>query len=321
MPNAIAPVEVIPPRELGPASRMEASKLRRQRREALNEALAADRTAAERLAVLRNERDAADRAYAAVPGSNWITAVGVGAAGGVCYLAEFQITWDSLPFLLNVPKHSFGGVALGLTVPIIATTILHLAIERLFESPWRERTSPTRSRWQRAAATLAMGALMVTLGTVTLYTIGQVGFDRNNALHAQQTLERLLDGTGNGDIAVPEVPVVRSFIALGILLAIAGAVAFGVAATEVRHAALGAWLALRRTWLRFVVLRASHHKNRTAAALTTEQYAWDTVEDDARAAAEIHDRASRASRRSNLEIVDELFANRRRGVAQQAESS
>ena len=308
-------------RAIEPRSKIAVLEFRANQFQKLQESLAAHQIAKVRADHLQKTFAAVEGAHMHAPAGTWIKALIVALSGVACFVAEFQITWDALPFLLNIPKRTAGGVALGLTVPIIATTILHLVIDRLFETPWRATASASCSIWHRRVATVAMCALMATLGAGTLYTIYLVGVDRGEAIRAHQSLEQLIEGGGNGEVSLSEAGTTRSFVAVGILLAMAGAVAFLVATVEFRQAIVRARLWLRLAVLRRRVLAAIEGQHRAAAAVETSRHDWDHVEEHARWLGDLdaaHSRLEleRASQQpptpkpSNLGIVETMLARR-----------
>jgi hypothetical protein len=300
-----------------PTNRIVATEFRAKRFERLQRALAAHQLAGTRLdAVCRRCTDL-DLALSRTPVGDVIKGLLVGLSGAACFVAEFFMTWDTLPFLLNIPKQSAGGVALGLTVPIVATTILHLVIDRLFETPWMNRAQA--AGWRRAAATAAMAALLATLGAGTLYTIYLVGVDRGDAIRAHLALEQLLEGTGDGLLASLPVTETQSFIAVGVLLAIAGAVAFGVANVELRHAVARALLRSRLALARRRLLAGTNAHLSAGAEVEIARRAWADSDEQARCLGELRSANGLVElarvceppapvRRTSLAIVDALLA-------------
>jgi hypothetical protein len=164
-----------------------------------------------------------------------------------------------------------------------------------------------------------MSALLVTLGAGTLYTIYLVGIDRGAAIEAHVALEQLLEGVRDGEVPLSQASTTRSFVAVGLLLAIAGAVAFGVASVELRHAVARGSLRLRLAIVRRRLLACTRTQLRSAAEAETAKRAWQESDDHARWLSELRranglvdlERACEqppAPRRRHLEIVDGLLA-------------
>jgi hypothetical protein len=296
-----------------------AEDCRHARFAALQRAEAAHRIAQGGLDDVERRRAGVEAAQASAPGADVLKALVVAAAGAICFAAEFAITWETLPFLLNVPKHSRGGVALGLTVPIIATTVLHLVLERLFEAPWQARLSASCPTWHRRAATFSMWALLAVLGAGTLYTIYVLGVDRGEALRAQVAMSQMINGAGDLDAPSVHPVTTRAFVAIGVLLAVAGAVAFLVAGAEIRLAVTRARLAWQRLAVRRRLRAATHEASIAAAALEASRRAWEHSGEYGSRIAERHVAGLRMDlneacrpparpRRKSLEAVDALLS-------------
>jgi hypothetical protein len=308
-------------RTIEPTSRIAAAEFRARRFAALHLAAAALQYAEARLDAFRRMGAEIELALTHACPGDLVKGLVVGLSAAACFAAEFYMTWDTLPFLLNIPKHSAGGVAVGLTVPIVATTILHLAIDRLFEAPWLRRDIAGAPAWRRATATLAMGMLLVALGAGTVYAIYLVGTDRSDAIRAHLALEQLLEGSGDAQTVLTGSAPARSFVAVGILLALAGAVAFGVANAELRHALARASLRLRLALARHRLLAAIQARLRAAAEAEIARRDWQESDEHARWLAELRSANSRveieraaagdvrpAPPRTHLEVVDSLLA-------------
>jgi hypothetical protein len=141
-----------------------------------------------------------------------------------------------------------------------------------------------------------MGVMLATLGVGTLYAIYLLGMDRGRAIQARVSLEQLLEGhSETSDLSFPPVDTTRSFVAVGILLALAGAIAFGVATVELRHALGRSYLRARIAILRRRLRRATGRLFGAAADAQIAKRHWEQDE-------------ARAVRQSNLEIVDALLA-------------
>lgn len=89
---------------------------------------------------------------------------------GICFAAEFALSWVTLPFVLNVRRSSPIGVALGLA-PATALLVLEVVFARLIEDPWQKLRRAAQSRWPRAGAAVLMAVFLLALGAANVYTV------------------------------------------------------------------------------------------------------------------------------------------------------
>jgi hypothetical protein len=170
---------------------------------------------------------------------NWIKAAVFIECFIACFIVEFVLTWYTLPFILSVRQFSFVGVMLAIA-PTTALVILDIVLARLIEEPWQRAQAAGSSR-QRTASWLAMGAFLLALGAMNIYTVSMLAEAREESMKAKRNLERL---TGEGEIVVDTEALNRAVLAVSICVAIDGALFYLIGMAELRR--LRAWMNSRR---------------------------------------------------------------------------
>jgi len=126
----------------------------------------------------------------------------------ICVVGEFSITWQTLPFALNVSSHSFLGVAIG-AVPVAALTVVEWVLARGVEHPYQEAltTLSAASTWRRWAANTVMGIFLVLLLVGNIQTIRLLGYAREESAKLHRIYENRSQERPTADSAPAEPEV------------------------------------------------------------------------------------------------------------------
>ncbi|MCK4303624.1 MAG: hypothetical protein KAY24_05235, partial [Candidatus Eisenbacteria sp.] len=131
-----------------------------------------------------------EKRRANAPRGSVVRAAIFGGCAVACFLAEFALTWYTLPFVLNIRQHSILGVMVALA-PASALAILEVIIARLFEHPWQSAQSAmSTSRMKRATAVGAMVVFLLVLGAGNVTTVIYLAQARENAALVRQYHEQ-----------------------------------------------------------------------------------------------------------------------------------
>ena len=154
--------------------------------------------AQERAKHAKKEREAQEtrlankhEAHRLLPPAHWGRAILFLTAALVGLVAEFTITWVTIPFMMDLKRRSFEAVLLSLS-PAVATLALDVVIDRLIDRPWRATqaalggatTEPGLLANRRMARFLLLVAGIVVLMFVAL------GFGRLEGAHWQDLLQK-----------------------------------------------------------------------------------------------------------------------------------
>ncbi len=135
-----------------------------------------------------------------------------------CFIAEFVLTWYTLPFILSVKQFSFVGLMLAIA-PTTAVVILAVPLARLIEKPW-QKAQAGLSTMRRNASWIVMTAFLLGLSALNVYTVFSVAEAREEAMKAKRNLERM---EGEGEVAVDTAALNRAILLVGICVAFDGA--------------------------------------------------------------------------------------------------
>lgn len=135
-----------------------------------------------------------------------------------CFVAEFVLTWLTLPFILSIQRYSFAGLMLA-AAPTTALIILDVVLARLIEEPWQQLRAAT-TRLRKCLSWCVMAIFLLTLGALNAYTIAQLAAAREEAMEAKRQLERI---EGDGQVNVDTQALNRAVLAVSICVAVDGA--------------------------------------------------------------------------------------------------
>lgn len=275
----------------------------------LKEAEASHAVAADRLELIRGRAVRARKRLVRGGRGSWPRAILSVAAAVVCFAAEFAVSWETLPFLLNIRRSSFLGISTGLAPPT-ALLVLEVVVARLIERPWREMKAGSKSRLSRRFTSLMMAAFLSAVGAANLYTIVVLASARGEGITVRQALERLDDV----DPSVNRELIEKAMVAVSFVLALDGAILLLLGFSQVRRLSARCEVAN----LRWRQLKLQSKKSDAAATLEVGRQAWQEAEKDASARAARFreqrllelEQALRPpeERRSSLDVVNELLA-------------
>ncbi len=258
---------------------------RQEQQEKLAEAEAAEKVArakAERHRPRLVEGEQMLRQQEAEPGSLSKTATFI--LGFVaCFIAEFVLTWYTLPFILSVKQFSFVGLMLAVA-PTTAVVILAVPLARLIEKPW-QKTQTGLSTPRRNASWIVMTAFLLGLSALNVYTVFAVAEAREEAIKAKRNLERI---EGEAEVAVDTAALNRAILLVSICVAFDGAFFHLIGMAE--------WKRLSALWRRrreVSRLRSGQddldrEQAETEARLSMHQERWGQIDAHAEAVAGQH---------------------------------
>jgi len=206
-----------------------------------------------------------------------------------CMVAEWDITWETLPYVLSVKKYSFTGVMLSLA-PVTGLAILKVAFAILVWEPYQKARSEV-SASPRKAPRIVMAVFLIAVGAFTLITLAKVAEARSEIgrLKEQARIESRT-GAGESDkkVAADWNKINRAVYIVSICLAINGAIFFLIGLTElnritayVRSLVLLVSLRNWQRWLESGAARAETH-------LVEKTNAWENIDERAKNSAEYY---------------------------------
>lgn len=218
------------------------------------------RDAAAELAALRSEEKALPRPY-------WARAVLFLAAATVGLVAEFALTWVTLPFLLDLKRSSLIAILLSLS-PVATSILLEVVFDRLVEQPWmRVQIAGSRSLGDtdRQDSERRMDWVLLALGVLILSMFLSLGVARLEGVHWQTLLT-----TGESTELTPLVSFDLALVifSIGVLVVTAWLLLIGL-----DHARLCA----RRVSLALRIRRQTRHfqqARQAAADAAAEAIRW-----------------------------------------------
>lgn len=155
--------------------------------------------AAAQLAAFRSEQKT-------LPRPSWARAILFLAATIVGLVAEFALTWNTLPFLLDLKKSSLIAILLSLS-PVAATFALDIVFDRLIEHPWRRAHEEGNA--YVGSADQRMHTFLTMLGTLILVMFFALGLARIDGVHWQSLL-----ANGMTDSTLETAPLISIDVAL-----------------------------------------------------------------------------------------------------------
>jgi len=173
-----------------------------------------------------------------VPQGNWLWAMICLACAVIGLSAEYAFTYETLPFLLEIPK----GDTLAFFVaaaPVTSVVMLDMVMWRLIEEPWRTARNANpqnRSAWGWIPL-LVMGLFLVSIGAMLLYTTGLLA-------EIREEVQQFYHGSqGGGTLNSHLVNQTILWISIGVMLTSAWFLLHGI--LEYRQARQ--WSAAKRT--------------------------------------------------------------------------
>ena len=153
-----------------------------------------------------------------------------------CMVAEWDITWETLPYVLSVKKYSFTGVMLSLA-PVTGLAILKVVFAILVWEPYQKTRSEV-SASPRKAPRIVMAVFLIAVGAFTLITLAKVAEARSEIgrLKEQARIEsRAATGASEKKIAADWDKINRAVYVVSICLAINGAIFFLIGLSELNR--------------------------------------------------------------------------------------
>lgn len=232
-----------------------------------------------------------------------------------CFVAEFELTWVTLPFILNITPTSFLGLMLGIA-PATALIILDVVLDRLIEGPWQTiREALKASTTRRVGAIAIMALFLLGLGVANIHTVillaqarEEVARFRHELNAEDETAEPTLD----------RASIDRAILAVSVVVTLDGALFFLLGTRGFRRAfdrrrcvrnlkrqnseVTSLEAKLSETEARFSELEHVMNQLEERKSLVAEQYRKRTLLNIEKA-----DNAWRSSRRSD-ELVSEILS-------------
>jgi hypothetical protein len=201
-------------------SRKLARDYRRQEGEKLQSAREEEKLIQKRLAETHQQLESDEKKKEAFSFGTWTRALIFLPLALVCFMAEFTLTWYTIPFILDVRQYSILGVTLA-AAPSSALVILDVVIARLFEDPWRSlRSKLTSQAWKRTGAVVLMIMLLVVVAAGNIATVVYLAEAREDAAGLRHNLE----GVQTEDTVLLDNELIRrTIIAVSVLVAVDGA--------------------------------------------------------------------------------------------------
>lgn len=234
-----------------------------------------------------------------------------------CVFADFTPTWSTLPYILDIRKHSVEGIMLALA-PAVAVAILKVVISTLIWDRWRAARSHPSLK-VRVAGWALIALFLIPVGGLTIYTVGVIAPAREEVVKARRNLD-LPEGAKPEPVDWKKID--RSILWVSITAAINGALFFLIGMNELNTAYWRILLAV--LLLRFRQRRLKKKQSRTEARLNTLQDAWEHIDDRVREIIEAYrsrlliflEQALRRQHqsRSYLQRVNEILAARISGI-------
>jgi hypothetical protein len=226
-----------------------------------------------------------------------------------CLVAEFVLTWATLPYILDVERSSFAGIMLALA-PTAAMAILKVIFEITVWNVW-ETARAHQSIRIRSLGWLLIVTFLFSIGTLTVYTVSVIAPAREEVV---KILQEPGPAAGQEAQEVDWEKIHRAVFWVSICAAVDGAVFYLIAIKELNILVhLWSLSSLRRK--RRELLKES---SEAEAQVNTLEEAWEQITERAgRVAAHCRERLflliEQARRRprpagSFRERVDEYYA-------------
>jgi hypothetical protein len=126
-----------------------------------------------------------------LPPAHWGRAILFLAAALVGLVAEFTITWVTIPFMMDLKRRSFEAILLSLS-PAVATLALDVVIDRLVDRPWRAAQAALGGAHteQGLSANRRMGRFLLLVAGIVVLMFVALGFGRIEGAHWQDLLQQ-----------------------------------------------------------------------------------------------------------------------------------
>jgi hypothetical protein len=215
------------------------------------------------------------------PHGGWLRTAVFALCAIACFAAEFALTWETLPFLLDVRKYSWLGVALGLA-PTTALLILDVVLARLLEEPWQRLAQPgAQSPWQRRAVRTLMALFLVGVAWGNVQTVLYLAEAREEAAK-----QKAVDGIAAlKPVEVDTGAILRAILAVSLVVTVDGAMFFLLGLQDGRRLGQLARARLRCRSLARESRKLASGRDSAEARLAVKRNAWDGVKDGAELAA------------------------------------
>jgi hypothetical protein len=196
-----------------------------------------------------------------------------------CMVAEWDITWTTLPYSLGIKQHSFAGVMLSLA-PTTGLAILKVVIAILIWDPWQKLRSEA-SASPRKAPKIVMALFLIVVGAFTVFTIAMLAEARSEIVKLKDQVRnesRVVIGASEKKVAADKEKINRAVYVVSICLAINGALFFLIGLTELnkltaylRSLVILAWLWRRQAGIEVKLAQAETH-------LAEKTKDWENIE-------------------------------------------
>jgi len=161
------------------------------------------------------------REFAAVEPAHLLRIVIWGFCALICASAEFALTWETLPFILNVAKRTFLGVMLG-AAPAAGVAVLEVGIAAVLAACSRVMLQQMDSSRLRKCA--AWGLLALSIGLLiggNVYTVRILADAREEVAKVRRNLERQ---DGEAEAEVNQGVIKEAIVAVSVAVTIDGAI-------------------------------------------------------------------------------------------------
>jgi hypothetical protein len=187
-------------------------------------------------------------------------------------VADFTPTWNTLPYILEIKKHSIEGILLALA-PAVAVAILKVIIGTLVWDRWHAaRSHPSRA--VRIAGWMLIAVFMLPVGGLTVYTMSIIAPAREEVVKARRNLD-LLEGEKPEPVDMKKID--RAILWVSITAAVNGALFFLIGMKELNTAYWRILLAV--LFLRSRQRSLKGQQSQAEARLNTLQEAWEHIDE------------------------------------------
>ena len=126
-----------------------------------------------------------------LPSAHWGRAILFLAAAIVGMVAEFTITWVTIPFMMDLKRRSFEAILLSLS-PAVATLALDVVIDRLVDRPWRAAQAAlgVATTEQGLLTNRRMARFLLMVAGIVVLMFVALGFGRIEGAHWQDLLQQ-----------------------------------------------------------------------------------------------------------------------------------
>lgn len=189
-----------------------------------------------------------------------------------CVVADFTPTWNTLPYILEIKKHSIEGVLLALA-PAVAVAILKVVIGTLVWDRWHAaRSHPSLT--VRIAGWVLIAVFMLPVGGLTIYTMSIIAPAREEVVKARRNLD-LPEGEKPEPVDMKKID--RAILLVSITAAVNGALFFLIGMKELNTAYWRILLAV--LFLRSRQRSLKGQQSQAEARLNTLQEAWEDFDE------------------------------------------